>query len=123
LTTAKPKGRCTIKGVTHNPKAGQTLKPIVIITNTGKKAFTPQLATSFTLGTASQPQKAGGSTASLPMLQPKKQAQLELNPFSVQYRTTNYAIVGTYKLTSQTPKFSCSSKFVLPKAKVYNPPV
>jgi hypothetical protein len=113
---AKVKATCKITGVTSHPKYNQTLSPIVAITNHNSRiAFVPRINNDFFLGTTQQPyQKGGGETVDLGMLLPKKTITYKLNPFVVVARSSNNTL-GTYKVSSVGPQFSCTAHFVLPK--------
>ena len=101
---------CAISGVPASPSSGQTVQPVVTITNQGNTFFTPKItATATILGV---PQSTNNYT--LPELAPKKSVQQNLTPYLIDKVTANTGL-NNFAVKSSSPSFSCSStNFRLP---------
>lgn len=120
LTAAVPKGRCSISKIPHAAQENTTVKPLVTVTNTGKKDFAPHLIIQVGFGTRKEPFVKGSyslNSIDLANLKPHKSTKQTMSSFQVPARNSNQTI-GTYLVQSVSPKFQCSVKFNLPVHKV-----
>lgn len=112
---------CMINGVPPIARYGQTIRPILTISNKGTQAFTPQIQNISVTYTSVKGQVSRFiQTQALRTLQPGQSYSEYLRSSSVPYRTKSI-VVGIYitkslvsSSTAISPAFSCGASFQLP---------